>query len=517
MAYRFKVTIDGSKIAGTQTNFPVLVSDLVSSIPAGFFSAIADAAGLDIMVIGVDGAEYAREIAFLDAGNSKIELWVKIPSMTNGVNFSFWVYSGTGTTRANDATVWSNGFLSVYHLNEASGALADSKGVYAGTNTGFTYGAASKIQKGLDGAAADIATFQDQPVNSVANLTLSCWLKGTSWGSNYLAWEKYKDANNRLAMLLNSLNVIFGFSNSNYVLGPDTHSTNWEHHVFAYDGSQVAALDKCHYWVNNTSRLNGSAGTIPATTSNLAGVNLAIGAADGSSAAINGIYDEARVATVTRDANWVATEYNNQSDPDAFADAGDGATETPNITGISPAFGGIAGGAAITITGTSFGPAEGAVTIGGNAATVTSWTDTQIVVTAPAHAAGLVSIVVTALFGGTDTEASGFAYDGTPSIAALSSSRSLVSGGAYVTLSGSGFAATQGSNGAVLMDGTACTISAWSDTSITFLVPPHAAGAVQLVVRNRSELTSASQSFRYGLGAVSAPPVNSIGVGVGLR
>ena len=63
------------------------------------------------------------------------------------------------------------------------------------------------------------------------------------------------------------------------------------------------------------------------------------------------------------------------------------------IVSVSPAVGLATGGDEITITGTNF--VEGAtVTLGGNAATITSLTATAITVTAPAHAAGLVDLVL---------------------------------------------------------------------------------------------------------------------------
>lgn len=72
----------------------------------------------------------------------------------------------------------------------------------------------------------------------------------------------------------------------------------------------------------------------------------------------------------------------------------DAAFPTATIDTVSPVSGPIAGGTAITITGTSFAGASG-VTIGGTAATnfkVVS--PTKITCTAPAHAAGSVAVVV---------------------------------------------------------------------------------------------------------------------------
>ena len=70
----------------------------------------------------------------------------------------------------------------------------------------------------------------------------------------------------------------------------------------------------------------------------------------------------------------------------------------PNITGLSPLSG--MAGTAITITGTGFGPAQGAstITFNGTAATPTSWSNTNIVVPVPSGATtGNVVVTVAGL------------------------------------------------------------------------------------------------------------------------
>ena len=66
----------------------------------------------------------------------------------------------------------------------------------------------------------------------------------------------------------------------------------------------------------------------------------------------------------------------------------------PAITTFTPGSGGVAGGETITITGTGF-TGTYSVTFGGTAAPIVSVSDTQVVVTAPARAAGAVKIVIT--------------------------------------------------------------------------------------------------------------------------
>lgn len=85
------------------------------------------------------------------------------------------------------------------------------------------------------------------------------------------------------------------------------------------------------------------------------------------------------------------------------------ARPAPAVTTINPPSGSTAGGASVTITGTSFTGARG-VTIGGTAATgVTVVNDTTITCTTPAGLAGTASVVVTN-FGGANAANALYTY-----------------------------------------------------------------------------------------------------------
>ena len=82
----------------------------------------------------------------------------------------------------------------------------------------------------------------------------------------------------------------------------------------------------------------------------------------------------------------------------------------PLITNVAPATGPIEGGTTLTITGVRFG-AGPAVTVGGLAARVLSNTPTTVTAETPAHAAGVVDVVLTFGNGQTATSAASFTYE----------------------------------------------------------------------------------------------------------
>jgi len=185
------------------------------------------------------------------------------------------------------------------------------------------------------------------------------------------------------------------------------------------------------------------------------------------------------------------------------------------VTSVTPALGPVAGSTVVTITGTNFGAAQGAVTFGGAAATIipANWTNTQIICTTSAHLAGLVDVVVAraddvvtaGIHSGQGALASGFLY-GAVTITSVTPALGPVAGGTPVTIAGTNFGATAGT---VTFDGIAATDVVWGAT-ITCKTPPHAAGAVNVVVtRADGAVPSLPSVFTYGTVTVASVTPNA--------
>src|SRR5579859_1351637 len=147
----------------------------------------------------------------------------------------------------------------------------------------------------------------------------------------------------------------------------------------------------------------------------------------------------------------------------SYGGGGGGGGNTPYISGLSVASGPV--GTAVTITGSHFGATQGSstVTFNGTAASPTSWSDTSISVPVPTGATtGPVVVTV----GGVASNGSTFTVtssSSSPNISSLSPSSGPV--GTSVTITGTNFGATQGSN-KVTFNGTTVTPASWSATSI---------------------------------------------------
>ena len=122
-----KITIDKTKVQGTNVNFPYLFSETTPGIPTSFWSGVTDINGLDIRFFADDlTTELKREVAMYDSVNHKVECWVQVPSLSSASDTIIYCQYGV-STKAND-TLWSDiGADNVFHLQKiTSGNAIDS-------------------------------------------------------------------------------------------------------------------------------------------------------------------------------------------------------------------------------------------------------------------------------------------------------------------------------------------------------------------------------------------------------
>jgi RHS repeat-associated protein len=170
----------------------------------------------------------------------------------------------------------------------------------------------------------------------------------------------------------------------------------------------------------------------------------------------------------------------------------------PSITRLSITTGAV--GAAVTITGTSFGSTQGSGTVSfnGTGASVTSWNATTIKVTVPS---GATTGNVVVFASGANSNGSSFTVVSAPSITSLSITTGAV--GAAVTITGTNLGSPQGS-GTASFNGKAATVTTWSASSILVTVPTGA--TTGNVVVFASGVNSNGSSFTV----VPAPSITSL-------
>jgi hypothetical protein len=291
-------TPDGADLpaTATETHFPVLVR-----LTKDFFDfSQAKANGGDLRFAAA-GKALAYQIEEWDPAGGAASVWVRIPAIKGNERQEikvFWGKAGASNESSGGAVFNAdNGFLSVLHLDEA---LKDETGSAELTNKGTTTGA-GVIGKGLHVAAGQSLGCDEKimtyPNKSEPNST-AVWVKPEVLNGNVVVWGQ--GAQQRQVTIT--------------AKNPD----NFEMSTFYGPTVTAEGFARIQQWqhVEHTYKLGASliyvngvlAGSSAASSLDLhAPCKLEIG---GNNFA--GDIDEVRVSKVTRSADWVKLEYENQ-------------------------------------------------------------------------------------------------------------------------------------------------------------------------------------------------------------
>lgn len=327
-SYYSPETVNGSQVPSTQTDFPRLINVTDARFKTtGNGGHVQNSSGFDIRPYSDSGLTSALtyELERYNASSGEVIMWVKIPSISNG-NVVYLGYGDAGLNSDGSSTAtWSNNFLGVYHLKDGSSLDVNSA---TGSNNGTNNSATATTGK-IDGAAAFVSA-SSQYIDlgtgmAPTKITLSAWVNATSFPNSYnstivrwatasasFAYLQVKSTGKLSAgVAAEILNPTYDGSGT-FTLSTDT----WYYLVLTY-GFDTG--EDFRTYVNasqdNSLTQRGALKTNSATT-------------DIAKDPINsgrfwdGKIDEARVASVFRSANWVTTEYNNQSAPQTFATLG---------------------------------------------------------------------------------------------------------------------------------------------------------------------------------------------------
>lgn len=186
-------------------------------------------------------------------------------------------------------------------------------------------------------------------------------------------------------------------------------------------------------------------------------------------------------------------------------------TPAPSVGSVTPSQGGIAGGTSITVSGTGFSGTPSVYLGSTQCSNVQRIDGTTLTCVTPAHAAGVVTVVLQNPDGQVSNAlANGFRFQAPPQITSVSPSSGDPAGGTSVTVTGSGFV----SGATVKFDTSPCNTPSVSSTTISCTTSSHPEGAATITVTNPDgQIASRSGIFFYS--SQAAPTVSSVSPGVG--
>ena len=485
-SYHRTITIDHTKIANSdQSNFPILISGTYSYLATvANGGKVQNANGYDIIftsdVAATNKLDY--EIESYNAATGAIAFWVRIPALSHTADTLIYLQYGNSsitTSQENKTGVWDSSYKGVWHLGSGSSlSLADStSNANNGTNSGAT---ATTGQIGgaaqFNGSNQLISIGPLGTESPASTLTMSAWVNANGTSGLPEAFSQKASGNAFVPNLF--IGGSSRFVAEAYQTGAggsdatDTTSMNtgqWYYLLGTFDGSNVSlyvnGVKKATTAYNSNAGANSNGWTIGNYTQNGSGFDW-----------WNGSIDEVRLSSVVRSADWIATEYNNQSSSATFYSIGG---ENTVVVSISPASGSLYAGQTQQFNAMVINAVNTSVTWSISPAG-TGTVSSAGLYTAPSSNTSLQTVTVTAtsVADNTKSASSTVTLYPSPQIASLSPSSGAI--GVTFAINGSNFGATQGSS-TVTMNGTTVAVSSWSDTSINAIVPAGATSGNVLV------------------------------------
>ncbi|OHB14620.1 MAG: hypothetical protein A2431_04180 [Candidatus Zambryskibacteria bacterium RIFOXYC1_FULL_39_10] len=312
--YRKVIVIDKTKVSSDQSNFPVLISTTIGTSP--------QTNGEDILFTNSDGkTKLSHEIEKYNDTTGELIAWVKIPTLYGSAsvntNTIYMYYGNSGASnQQNVSGTWDANFKGVWHLPNgttlsATDTIGNGNGSVVGTPTAGT----GKIDGSMDiDSTGDyINAGNSSEFNFTSNaFTIEAWIKPPASGQanyqtfiargTYLANGWYIQTDNSVNK--NGVWFVTNTAGSNRLTQAANKLTlsAWNHVAAVRNGTSV------RIYVNGTDQTTSAGSHVdPVSIS----TNLIIGKW------LNGM-DEVRISNTNRSADWIKTEYNNQSSPSTF-------------------------------------------------------------------------------------------------------------------------------------------------------------------------------------------------------
>ena len=317
------VTTQHAMVSGANdlTNYPLTViltdADLRTTGNGGL---VNNANGYDIGFYpdcSGSGAALKWEMESYSPTTGAIVAHVLRPTLSHATNDTIGMFYGGlfSSFQSTASAVWDSNYKGVWHLGGSSTPnLADSTSVNNLTSVGSTTSTSGQI----DGAAS--FNESNYLINSTAagipisgRVTLSCWLMFTDTPLFRTAVNYSNGSTGSLFAILAESSSVYAYVNGSDHLSSALQPNTSYNVSFVFD----TVAGSVTFYINGQldKTYTGLTLTMPAA-------EVFIGSLNGSNGPWSGWVDEVRISNSARSADWILTEYRNQSAPGTYISAG---------------------------------------------------------------------------------------------------------------------------------------------------------------------------------------------------
>lgn len=299
-------TPDGANLpaSAVEEGFPLLVRLSKDN----FDFKLAKTAGEDLRFSSNTGVPLAYQIEEWDAAAGTASVWVRIPTIKGNTHQELKMYWGKAdaASESNGKAVFheSNGYLSVWHMSDA---VKDEVGTLESQDTGTTAAAGIigksryfPAEKGVKCGEKNTS----YPTGSSPHSS-EAWIRPEQSNTNILGWGNEQKQGKVLMQVVNPPHIRMDcyFSNGNVASAGTLALSQWIHVAHTYKDGES------HLYVNGI--LDGSSISKAGPLAITSPARMYLG---GWSGRFNytGDMDEVRISKVTRSADWIRMEYENQ-------------------------------------------------------------------------------------------------------------------------------------------------------------------------------------------------------------
>ena len=242
-------------------------------------------------------------------------------------------YGGSFTSfQSTPSAVWDAGYKAVYHLPDGSSLNLNDSTASANNlaNINAVAAAAGKVDGGASftsGASSRLIRSSPDFPTGTQPRTLEGWFKmGANQTQELMGWGDNAGGTSRFAVYWDDDGKLYADCAGHSAAFPWTYNGNWHHIAFTFPAGATTTSGILGYFDGVPQTMTGDGATLATSAA-----EFRLGGTPASSAGdfYTGLLDEVRISNAARTADWIITEYRNQSAPGTYISAGPRLTSAP--------------------------------------------------------------------------------------------------------------------------------------------------------------------------------------------